>query len=199
MTRTQPDRRIVRTRELVLDAFRALMVERGYEKMTVQHVLNRSGVGRATLYAHFKGKEDLLEASIGRLQEGLRRAWAAEASGSRYLPQPLGFSRAFLEHVESHRRIYDLVVGKSSEVTIDRYMRRMLVQLAREDLLRRPGARRNPKAVDVASQFIGAALWSLVVWWLSSRPRLPAAELDSQFRALVLRGLDQTLGSASSE
>ena len=59
MPAKKTDRRVTRTRELVLEAFRTLMVERGYEKMTVQHILERSGVGRATFYAHFKSKQDL--------------------------------------------------------------------------------------------------------------------------------------------
>jgi AcrR family transcriptional regulator len=49
----KPDRRIARSRGLILDAFGALMLERGYERMTVQHVLDRASVGRATFYAHF--------------------------------------------------------------------------------------------------------------------------------------------------
>ena len=40
----KPDRRIARSRGLILDAFGSLMLERGYERMTVQHVLDRAGV-----------------------------------------------------------------------------------------------------------------------------------------------------------
>ena len=81
MKTRKPDRRVARTRELVLDAFLGLMVERGYETMTVQDLLDRSGVGRATFYAHFKGKEDLLASSVRRLQGGLREAWQQTAAG----------------------------------------------------------------------------------------------------------------------
>jgi AcrR family transcriptional regulator len=190
MQARKPDRRVARTRELVLDAFRTLMVDRGYEKITVQQILDRSGVGRATFYAHFKSKHELMSASVGRLQAGLRNAWQEEARRSRRAAEPLGFSLAFLQHVNSHRRIYDQVVGKSSELTMDRHMRRMLAELAREDLLSRPGVRRNSKALEVAAQFVSGALWSLVVWWLSTQSRLSPEELNAHFRNLILRGLD---------
>lgn len=199
MPAKKTDRRVVRTRELVLEAFRTLMVERGYEKMTVQHVLERSGVGRATFYAHFKSKQDLLDSSIGRLQTSLRNAWREEAQRNGRATEPLGFSLAFLQHVNSHRRIYDQVVGKSSEITLDRHMRRMLGELAREDLLGRPGARRNSKALEVAVQFVSGALWSLVTWWLSTRSRLSAQEINGHFQNLVLQGLDGALGVRSAE
>jgi AcrR family transcriptional regulator len=199
MPTKQPDRRVARTRELVLEAFRTLMVDRGYEKMTVQHVLDRSGVGRATFYAHFKSKQDLMAASIGRLKAGLRNAWQEEARRNRRAAEPVGFSLGFLRHVNSHRRIYDQVMGKSSEITIDRHMRRMLGELAREDLLGRPGARRNSKALEVAAQLVSGALWSLVVWWLSTRSRLSAEEVDAHFRNLILHGLDGALGPKSAD
>jgi len=70
MSTKKPDRRIARTRELALDAFRKLMIDRGFERITVQHVLDRAGIGRATFYAHFRSKQDLLTASIARLQAG---------------------------------------------------------------------------------------------------------------------------------
>jgi AcrR family transcriptional regulator len=193
------DRRVIRTRELVLEAFRTLMVERGYEKMTVQHILERSGVGRATFYDHFKNKQELLDSSVSRLQSGLRNAWLQEAQGNRRAAEPLGFSLAFLRHLDSHRRIYDQVAGKSSEITLDRHMRRMLGELAREDLMRRPGARRNSKALEVAVQFVSGALWSLAVWWLSTRSRLSAEELHGHFQKIMLQGLDGALGAGGAE
>ena len=65
------DRRAVRTRGLLLDALPSLMLERGFERLTTQNIIDRAGVGRATFYAHFQNKEELLEASVGRLRESL--------------------------------------------------------------------------------------------------------------------------------
>ena len=188
------DRRLARTRGLLLDAFSREMVERGFERMTVQHLLDRSGVGRSTFYSHFKGKDDLLEASLRRLQSGLRAAWDEMRAQSGSAGAPLGFSRAFFRHVDGHRRIYDLVAGKPSEVTLDRHMRRMLTELVLEDVLRRPRARRGSKAAEVAAEFVSGALWSLMVWWISTRSRLSADDLDAHFRRLTLEGLEGVFG-----
>jgi AcrR family transcriptional regulator len=187
------DRRVLRSRDLVLETFRVLMIERGYEKMTVQHILDRSRVGRATFYAHFKGKEDLLSSSMQRLQMGLRNAWSEEVRQALPAVRPLGFSLAFLRHIDSHRRIYDLIVGKPSEATIDRHVRQMLAKLTREDLLTQSAIRRNAPELEVAVQFVSASLWSLTVWWVSTQSKLSAEELDEQFRHLVLQGLEKTL------
>ena len=194
----KPDRRVARTRELLLDAFIRLMVERGYEKMTVQHLLDRSGVGRATFYAHFKSKDDLLASSVGRLQARLRGAWAEVQEAQSGVESRLAFSRGFFRHVDGHRRIYDLIVGRPSEVTLDRHMRRMLAELVREELASWPGARRSSRALEVAVQFVSGALWSLMVWWIASRARLSADEVNTHFRRLAFQGLDGSFGRLAS-
>ena len=58
------DKRRQRTREAIEDAFVELIDEQGYARTTVQDILERSGVGRATFYAQFHGKDDLLEAQV---------------------------------------------------------------------------------------------------------------------------------------
>jgi AcrR family transcriptional regulator len=180
----KPDRRIARSRGLILDAFGALMLERGYERMTVQHVLDRASVGRATFYAHFSNKEELLESSTGRLRDWLRSARRADIARG-CADVPLGFSLAFFRHIDSHRRIYDLTVGRPSEVTIHRFFGQMLCDLVREDLLGKAGSRRTSKQMETTVQFLVGALWSLAVWWISTRSGIRADELDAQFHRLA--------------
>jgi len=185
--------RLSRSREAMLDAFRVLLIERGYEKMTVQHVLNRAHVGRATFYAHFRNKRDLLDSSLDRLQNALRLAWRNEISRSRSADTVFGFSREFFRHVDGHRRIYDLIVGRPSEVTIERSMRGILCNLVREDFVARLGTRRASKHIEPAVQYFGGALWSLMVWWISTRAPITADDLDARFHALAAPSVKASL------
>ena len=59
------DTRKARSRQAIEDAFLALLLECDYTKITVADILERSGVGRATFYAQFKGKDDLLAVFVG--------------------------------------------------------------------------------------------------------------------------------------
>src|SRR5689334_1720002 len=105
------DRRAQRSRELILEALFALMTERGYERLTIQNLIDRAGVGRATFYAHFDSKEELLATSIGRL-----RAWLVQmhrAAGG----EPFGFTLPFFQHLASHQRIYRMTVARESETS----------------------------------------------------------------------------------
>src|SRR5271168_950215 len=58
------DRRVDRTRDALLDAFRELALNKQFEDISVADIAARAGVGRSTLYEHFSGKDALLASSI---------------------------------------------------------------------------------------------------------------------------------------
>jgi AcrR family transcriptional regulator len=58
------DPRVKRTRQLLQQAFISLMMERRFRDITVQDIANRATVNRATFYAHFEDKFDLLDSAI---------------------------------------------------------------------------------------------------------------------------------------
>lgn len=55
--------------ERILDAATALLVRFGYRKTTVDDVAREAGVGKGTIYLHWKDKNELFRAAIWREQE----------------------------------------------------------------------------------------------------------------------------------
>ncbi|HEY8880481.1 MAG TPA: TetR/AcrR family transcriptional regulator [Roseateles sp.] len=182
-TPAKTDRRAQRSRDAILEALFALMLERGYERLTIQNLIDRAGVGRATFYAHFQSKDELLAASIARL-----RGWLEQAGRARG-DEPLGFTLPFFQHLASHRRIYEMTVARESEASVERHVKQMLTDLVRQDLRRRhapiTGAR-----LDLATHYVVGALWSSFIWWMESTQPLPPEDLNAQFQRLCFPGLD---------
>src|SRR5262245_12636405 len=54
------DRRVQRTRRLLHEALISLILERGYDAVSVRDVVQRAGVGRSTFYTHFSDLEEVL-------------------------------------------------------------------------------------------------------------------------------------------
>jgi AcrR family transcriptional regulator len=54
------DPRVLRTRQLLLQAFSDLFSEKGFHAMTVQDITERASVHRGTFYAHFEDKYAIL-------------------------------------------------------------------------------------------------------------------------------------------
>jgi AcrR family transcriptional regulator len=64
------DPRVRRTRQLLEQAFAQAIDEKGFQDTSVQDITDRAGVNRATFYAHFQDKYDLLDHAI---RESFRR------------------------------------------------------------------------------------------------------------------------------
>jgi AcrR family transcriptional regulator len=55
------DPRVRRTRQLLLQAFTEILMEKGFRHLTVQDIAERSGINRVTFYGHFADKYAILE------------------------------------------------------------------------------------------------------------------------------------------
>src|SRR5215470_8411241 len=71
--------------ERILDAAASLLVRWGYRKTTIDDVASEAGVGKGTIYLHWKDKNDLFRAAIWREQqrysEEMQRRIAADPEG----------------------------------------------------------------------------------------------------------------------
>ena len=62
------DPRPARTRALLFEALLELIQEKRWDRIRVQDILERTGVGRSTFYAHYDNKYDLLTDKIPALE-----------------------------------------------------------------------------------------------------------------------------------
>jgi len=179
------DRRVQRTRRLLQDAFVATVIEKGYEAATVQDIIDRADVGRATFYAHFADKQTLLTSRL----EDLRGLLLAQ---QRQSPDSLGFSLAMLEHARSHLAMYRAIVGHESGAFIIQRIHRTIADLAANDV-NALAAKASPQRRQLAVEFVAGAFMAVLTWWLDQGAALAPAEVDAIFRRLVLEGLAKEL------
>ena len=191
MTTAPPnDRRAARTRRLLLEAMPGLLAERGFERLTIQNIIDRAGVGRATFYAHFESKEELLAASVGGLRQWL------ESMRQHAPAQPFAFMPPFFDHLASHRAVYRTTFERESEVTVERMIRAMMRELVRAELSAHRTPRHDDAAIELATQFVVSTFWSVTVWWMSGAggQRTPA-QVNAIFLRLAQPGLELALAT----
>ncbi len=180
--RKSADRRVTRTRRALQAALRSLIVERGYESLTVQDILDRANVGRSTFYAHYWDKQDLFISGF----EELNRVLAAHRVVS-FTDAKHNVVSAVFEHVKNYRHLYDVTVGLESGRLIQAQMQISLASFLREHLaseLARTETRGMPGELVV--QFLVSSFLGLVKWWLESNTAHSAAEMDRMFKGLTM-------------
>ncbi len=61
------------TRDAILDATDRLLARNGYKKMTIDDLAREVGIGKGSVYLHFKSKEEIALSHIDRIIERLKR------------------------------------------------------------------------------------------------------------------------------
>ena len=182
------DRRVQRTRDMLHQALISLMIEKGYEVITIQDIIDRANVGRSTFYAHYVGKQDLLMSGLKNLSKHLAaHQHAAVTRKGNFQERGFGFSLAFFEHVHSHRNVYYAIVGRQSGTVVMSELRVLLADLVRSDLKTlSPNERSSDLPRNAVIHFVVGALLSVITWWLDERSKLSPAEAEAIFRRLTL-------------
>jgi len=106
---TEQDRRVRRTRRILIEALIALILEKGYSKITVQDILDRADVGRSTFYDHFRDREALLVACFDNVRDESRREIDAMPGASP--PDPACPAAAIFAHAQRRRPVYRALCG----------------------------------------------------------------------------------------
>jgi AcrR family transcriptional regulator len=160
----EKDRRVRRTRTLLQDAFISLVLEKGYEKTTIQDILDRADVGRSTFYAHYRDKEALFTERFDRIRGHLQRELGAITPAEPIdvtLPAALIFENAY-----RNQRVYRALCGKQGGALVLRYLRRLVADTLRERLRPQFSETGTGVPADVAAEFYTAAALGLLVWWI---------------------------------
>jgi AcrR family transcriptional regulator len=103
-----PDRRVRRTQKSLHEAVISLLLEKNYDAITVQEVLDRADVGRSTFYAHFQSKDELLMSGMDGLRSTLHAAIHLGRMSAKRHESLLGFSRPMFDHVNDRPVYYAL-------------------------------------------------------------------------------------------
>jgi AcrR family transcriptional regulator len=189
------DRRVQRTQQLLRGALLSLIQERGFEALSVQDIIDRANVGRATFYAHFDNKEDLLASGIDGLRASLKERQRQALSLPTAADEGLfGFSHELFVHANEHRSVFQAMVGKRSGAVIQQLLHKMLVDLAREEV-KALAARSDTSSMptEAVVQFVAGGLFGLLMWWGNGKMRMPVEDVNALFRRLAIPAVKAAL------
>jgi AcrR family transcriptional regulator len=193
------DRRVLRTRQMLRDALFELIEERGYDALSIQDITERANIGRATFYVHYVDKEQLLLASAKDLLDDLHRHLQPQVA-SDVITKEDTLGVIVFQHVFEHAPVYRALLSERGAAVVVTLLRTDIAALVREMLIDPlVAAATVPLPADMLAEYCGAALWSLVNWWLRNGFPRPAEEMGHLLWQLVNQGLLKTLGLATEQ
>ncbi len=163
------ERRRQQTRKLLIDTTVQLVLEKGYETVTIQDITDRADLGRGTFYIHFKDKEDVLWTAIQNLIKEMEAEAHRQFQGR--LPKQVeyyGLLNIF-RHAEKNRDLYGVILGGQGSAVLTERVQDLMADVFRRDI--ENPALRDPKAQvpgEVIAQMMTGLIARSIGWWLKA-------------------------------
>ena len=187
------DRRVRRTRLLLHEALISLIIEKPYQSITVQDILDRADVGRSTFYSHFQDKDDLFRYGFELMLDALTRHMDASnhTSGP---PTPALPILELFQHIQENNRLYKALIGGQGLELMFEYGQQALserIERHLETQVQNRGEISIP--LPVLSTYLAGTLITLLQWWLDKHMPYSPEQMDAIYRQLALPGVMEVI------
>jgi AcrR family transcriptional regulator len=192
-SKVKNDRRVDRTMTALRTALIELILEKHYDSITVQDIIDRANVGRSTFYTHFRDKEDVLVGDWKRFLDMMVGFIDFEnAAMGRFVP-----IRELMLHLKEYYALYRALVksGKSERLftvgtayLTERIEAKIMSAVRPDKLLSVPPA--------VCSYYLAIQIFAFLRWWLDQNMPYSPEEMDKMFHELVAPGIMKAVGNA---
>jgi AcrR family transcriptional regulator len=190
---------------MLREALMALILEVGYDAVTVEEITSRADVGRTTFYLHYHDKEDLLVESVNAILDDLISKIAKlPLSVWQIQPAPGEQTIAYtpilqiFEHAAENADLYRIILRGEGAFRAQKQVR-AIIAAAVDDYLRQKLAQEEPSIVpvvprDVFANYFAGSLLSTLNWWLESDMPYSTKQMTEMFQVLFFPGAGEALG-----
>ena len=199
MAEQKEDRRVLRTRMALHQALIELILEKRYDKITVQDIIDRADVGRSTFYAHFLDKEDLLMQGFALFSDELGSHLETAEHSHEEEAEHVIHSLVFFRHAGAHHELYKAMLeGGGADVLMEAGRRHLMHNI--EDHLAEvfDDGKTAVIPIPVITNFLAGAMLSVLMWWLAEERPFSPEEINSMFQQLATSGVEKLLHFSDS-
>ena len=109
------------TKEKILDAALTLFAENGYDGTSVEQIANNVGIKAPSLYKHYKGKEDILNALIDSAEVRYEEMFGSEKNIGKIPQSKEEFTKVTMERISFTMR--DPIIRKTRMLLVQEQFR----------------------------------------------------------------------------
>ena len=157
------DKRVVKTRKLIIETFKEMIIEMDYNEITIKELADRANINRKTFYAHFECIEDILAELIEQIAEKLLEH--LENAGVFSNPSVEVFVKAMELTLNENLELYKKLIVANSY----RFFLRNVKDIIKKSI-NNAGLTNavdcNPIELDFICEFIASGLAKIYKMWL---------------------------------
>lgn len=188
MQREKTDRRIIKTRRAIRDAFLKLMREKDIEKITIKEIAEYADVDRKTVYNYYDGIYEILD----ELETELVNNFEEKTKELDYgVEDPLEFFKVLTELLNENIEVYSQLLGVKSSTNLSEKIFLFLREKIYKSLTS-SGVVEDEKAA-LATEFITAGMFFAYRTWFQSDRATHLSEISKGIGTLVMDGINKYL------
>ncbi|KQL40283.1 TetR family transcriptional regulator [Bacillus sp. FJAT-25509] len=184
--KTKMDPRIIRTRQLIKDAFIDLLQEMDLNKITVNRISERATVNRVTFYLHYRDIQDMMEKMALEMGEKLGQIMRDSPNYNSIEETDSVKLLNLLEHIADNAKFYKVVLASTKTPIFTE----QLLKIITETITKRREVDSLHIKTDIQKDIIiwygSSALIGTIVSWLRNdmpyTPQYLAKQLSLLFR-----------------
>jgi AcrR family transcriptional regulator len=185
---TRHERRRLQTRKRLIESTLELVLEKGFESISIQDITERADLGRGTFYIHFKDKEDVVWTAFRDLFQELEGE--AHKQLDRRTPQVeyYGLLNIF-RHAAVNRDLYRVMLGGKGSAVLTGRVQDFLANVFLYDIRNAP----HPPDVnfnlpeEFEAQMLTGMITRLLFWWLEMPDNYSAEQMAAMTYMVLYR------------
>jgi AcrR family transcriptional regulator len=192
MSINQSDLRVIKTKRGLREAFIHLLLEKGYDAISIQDIATKAEAARITFYRHYKNKEELLLDCLNVVYEELVervKQVSSEEIQQEHLPLMV-----FYEHVQEKEKLYQILFSSQGAQFLVKRLKELIAQRTRIRIEENIPKEQLLVPIEIIANHIGSALIGLVVWWLENDKPYPPEYMARLSYWLSFAGNARALG-----
>lgn len=180
------ERRKQRTRDALKQSAITLILEKGFDEVSVQDITDHADLGRGTFYVHFNDKEDIAWTAVREgfdaLDQDIQRSYYGREQSPRL--EYLVWLRKF-QYAAEHRELFMVMLGgKGASWMTERIIEYLVAAMVQhmEEGSCFPHVKTPPK---IYAEVVTGGLVRLIQWWLQTPNDYTPKQMADQFFEII--------------
>ncbi|WP_162309335.1 TetR/AcrR family transcriptional regulator [Cohnella abietis] len=165
---------------MLIDALIELVIEKGYEPVTVRDIVVRAHINRSTFYLHFQDKKDILDEMTNEVLTDLKQSMANPPAFNltdamkdfRVLNKPIESAVKLFSHVQNYSALY-------AKMLPEVHFRDQVLRTIKNQLPSTP-------TEEIVIDFVTNGIVGIMLYWLNNGMKESVEEISLEQTKLAL-------------
>jgi hypothetical protein len=189
------DRRIQKTKKLLSTALVDLIIQQGYEAVSIKDIIDKANVGRSTFYTHFESKEQLLLSGHDTFKRLLTESVVPTKGSGEGVDIDFLF---FYRHMKEQSPVVKALIGKEGGEIVAKHIHAIFAHRIKEYFEHRTSVEANSVMFVFTVNAAASAMISLLVQWVENDMPFTPEEMTEKSNTLLAKMMDGQVHSTGT-